>query len=103
MTILKMLELIQTSHSLVLRLLPDDTGVENHNVGILRALRGSIAETLKPGGHTLGVRHVHLTSNGPNMILHFLNNLMVNHNHILPLNERGAMPRARQNFADRRI
>ena len=62
------LELAELIVRLVLRLLPDNAGVEDNDIGLLNFRLGLVAVFFELDGETAGVRLVHLTADGPNMV-----------------------------------
>jgi hypothetical protein len=66
--LLHLLEAAEEGDGAVLRALTHGAGVEHHHVRVFRLLHRLVAEPVQPGAELGGVRHVHLATNGPNVI-----------------------------------
>ena len=67
---------VQTAQTLVFGALPDDAGIDDHNVSVITVPRGAVAQLLQLRSQQLRVGHVHLTAECPDMILHDLLHLL---------------------------
>ena len=61
-------EAAQLAGCLVFGALADDTRVEHDHVGVVELVGGAVADLFKLGGHVVGIGHVHLAADGPNVV-----------------------------------
>ncbi len=69
LALLPRLEAAQLADGLVFGALAHNAGVEHHDVGVVQPVGGAVADLFQLGGHVVGVGHVHLAADGPDVVL----------------------------------